>query len=591
MPSDYGHEFADKELKKLESKLTKEYKQAAAEVEKKMKDFLSKFEEKDKKMLAKVQSGEMTAKEYAEWRKGQIMTGKRWEDMRDTLAQDLVNADKIAAGMINDSLPNAYAENMNFGTYEVESGVNIDTGFTLYDKNTVKNLMKKDPQIIPQARVDIPKDELWNRRKLTSAVMQGILQGESIPNIAKRLRSVADMDRNAAIRNARTYTTAAENKGRVDSYERANDMGIQVKQMWMATLDDRTRVEHRHLDGQVREIGEDFEVDGYKIRYPGDPSAEPEMIYCCRCTLVADLPKYGKDLERNESKLGDMTYEEWKHAKDRATVEFPKEEKGITKPEIPENVRKENLDDVAESSESKEPEKLRREQIDTGYIGQIPSDKLEEYNKVALESIINDTGYDEKSAKIFQADLNEYLGGDYESFTSGNQTERVARIDDGLDRMPAYDGNIYRGMHIDNDSELNRFLEIEKGDEIRMKSISSWSSKLSVAERYSDRLNSETSTILFECVENKSSVGVQHISKWGTSEAEVLAKSTTSWNVIEKITQTKYEYLKEETEKKLENFEGKKYQKRIYEKLLEDLENKKDDYSQVYIIKIKVGEK
>lgn len=348
MPSDYGHEFADKELKKLESKLTKEYKQAAAEVEKKMKDFLSKFEEKDKKMLAKVQSGDMTAKEYAEWRKGQIMTGKRWEDMRDTLSQDLVNADKIAAGMINDSLPNAYAENMNFGTYEVESGVNIDTGFTLYDKNTVKNLMKKDPQIIPQARVDIPKDELWNRRKLTSAVMQGILQGESIPNIAKRLRSVADMDRNAAIRNARTYTTAAENKGRVDSYERANDMGIQVKQMWMATLDDRTRVEHRHLDGQVREIGEDFEADGYKIRYPGDPSAEPEMIYCCRCTLVADLPKYGQDLERNESKLGDMTYDEWKHAKDKpgkegttkqdAEIKAEKKEKNI---DIPENVQKE----------------------------------------------------------------------------------------------------------------------------------------------------------------------------------------------------------------------------------------------------------
>lgn len=344
MPSDYGHEFADKELKKLESKLTKEYKQAAKEVEKKMKDFLSKFEEKDKKMLAKVQSGEMTAKEYVEWRKGQIMTGKRWEDMRDTLAQDLVNVDKIAAGMINDSLPNAYAENMNFGTYEVESGVNIDTGFTLYDKNTVKNLMKKDPQIIPQARIDIPKDELWNRKKLTSAVMQGILQGESIPNIAKRLRSVADMDRNAAIRNARTYTTAAENKGRVDSYERAKDMGIQVKQMWMATLDDRTRVEHRHLDGQVREIGEDFEADGYKIRYPGDPSAEPEMIYCCRCTLVADLPKYGKDLERNESKLGDMTYEEWKKAKDKPSVPEPaKEEQPKEQEEIKHEPEYDNL--------------------------------------------------------------------------------------------------------------------------------------------------------------------------------------------------------------------------------------------------------
>lgn len=317
MPSDYGHEQTDKELKKLESKLTKEYKQAANEVEKKLKNYLEKFEKKDSQMQAKVKSGDISAQEYAEWRKNQMLTGKRWEQMRDTLASDLARVDEIAAGMINDSLPNAYAQNMNYGTYEMEAGANVDTSFTLYDKSTVQNLMEKDPHIIPQARVDIPKDQLWNRRKLTSAITQGILQGESIPKIANRLRSVTDMDRKAAIRNARTYTTAAENKGRVDSYERAKEMGISAKQQWMATLDERTRAEHRHLDGQIREVGEDFEVDGYTIKYPGDPDAEPEMIYNCRCTLVAHFDKYGKDIERNFSKIGDMTYDEWKKAKDK----------------------------------------------------------------------------------------------------------------------------------------------------------------------------------------------------------------------------------------------------------------------------------
>ena len=326
---DYGHEYADKELKKLERKLTKEYQQAATELEKKFKKYLEDFAEKDSKMRSKVASGEMSAQDYATWRQNQILVGNRWKEMSEQLSEDLANVDKIAAGMINDSLPLAYAENFNYGVYEVEMGAKIDTAFTLYDRKTVENLMKDDPKIIPQAKVDIPKDQLWNRKKLTSAVTQGILQGESIPKIAKRLANVADMDRKAAIRNARTYTTAAENKGRIDSYERAEEMGIPVKKMWMATLDERTRATHRHLDGQTAAPGEYFETDGYKILYPGDPMAEPEMVYNCRCTLVSDIKGIKYEDERNTSKMGEMTYEEWKHAKDKPKEEEPIENEGL----------------------------------------------------------------------------------------------------------------------------------------------------------------------------------------------------------------------------------------------------------------------
>lgn len=348
---DKVHEQTDKELKRLERQITKEYSQAAKEVEKKLTDYLEKFAKKDAEMQKKVASGQMSAEEYGKWRVGQMAMGERWKEMQKTLTEDLVNADKIAAGMINDSLPSAYALNFNYGTYEVEHGARINTSFTLYDHSTVENLLKKDPKIIPQARIDIPKDQRWNRQKLTSAITQGILQGEGIPKISNRLlntvgtyytvedikdsykktakqiaNEIAKRNRNAAIRNARTYTTAAENKGRIDSYDRAEQMGIKVKKKWMATLDDRTRVEHRHLDGQVRENDEPFETDGYEIMYPGDPDAEPEMIYNCRCTLVAEIEGIDYHDERNDSKLGDMTYEEWKHAKDKPGTEVKEEE-------------------------------------------------------------------------------------------------------------------------------------------------------------------------------------------------------------------------------------------------------------------------
>lgn len=320
--SDYGHEQTDKELKRIENLISKEYSQAAKELEDKMLKQFESFNARDVKMRAKLKAGEITQTEYNNWLYNQVATGDRWRSLRDSMVNTLVDTDKAATTIIQGNSIKAYADNMNYGTYEIEHDSKINTGFTLYDENTVKNLLKEDPKIIPLPKVDIPKDELWNRQHLTSAVTQGILQGESIPQIADRLQNVAFMGRNSAIRNARTYTTAAENKGRIDSYERAEKLGIQTNKKWIATLDERTRAEHRHLDGMSVKTDEDFKVDGYTISFPGDPSAEPEMFYNCRCTLVADIVGYPYNDERKDDKLGNMTYEEWKHAKDKE----PKEE-------------------------------------------------------------------------------------------------------------------------------------------------------------------------------------------------------------------------------------------------------------------------
>ena len=383
--SDYGHDQTDKALKDLEKRITKEYKQAAKEVEAKLEKYLQESQKKDAQMRAKRDAGDITDEEYTRWRINNYLTGQRWEEMSRTLAEDLTNADKIAASMINKTLPDAYALNYNYGTYEVEHGARINTSFSLYDHATVENLMKKDPKIIPKARIDIPKDELWNRKKLTSAVTQGILQGEAIPKIAKRLASVANMDKNAAIRNARTYTTAAENAGRIDSYERANDKGIHVKKKWMATLDDRTRMEHRHLDGQSVENDEEFQTDGYKISYPGDPSADPEMIYNCRCTLVADIPTIDYHDERNDSKLGEMSYEEWKTALDReepeeVSPEEPQEEKQEEKQEETawiDRIKEIQGQDSWTEEDVKEAGHLIAEQVHGDYLEELKKQKEE----------------------------------------------------------------------------------------------------------------------------------------------------------------------------------------------------------------------
>ena len=334
---DPAHKETDKILRDMEKRLDEVYKQAYREARQTADDFMKQFREMDKKKRQQVKDGELDKAEYERWRRTQVFQGNRYHQMADTLAADMTHTNQIAASVINGYLPEVYAVNHNYGTYEIEKGSRINTQYTMYDRQTVERLIRDNPDLLPRkAAVNVPKDQLWNKKHINSAVTQGILQGESIDKISQRLAAtVTDMSHASAIRNARTMTTSAQNGGRIDSYKRAESMGIKILQEWMATLDDRTRHEHRQLDGQKRKVGEPFEVEGEKIFFPGDPSAEPFLVWNCRCTLIGEVEGVDynlSDVSQRDSKLGDMTYDEWKVSKERQDEGEPPEPKKEPKP-------------------------------------------------------------------------------------------------------------------------------------------------------------------------------------------------------------------------------------------------------------------
>ena len=298
------------------------YQQAQKEVQEKLDNYLARFAARDVAKRQQLAQGVITRQEYARWRTGQIMMGKRWADMVNVLAQDYHNANEIAQSIVRGYMPEVYAINHNFAVYEAEKGALIDTSYTLYDRQSVERIMRDNPDLLPppgkrvSERIAAGKDVRWNRQQIQSVMTQSILQGESIPKIAKRLaKEVGDSNYKAAVRNARTMTTGAENAGRVDGFRYAQDMGISLSQMWVATLDNRTRISHRHMDGEVVPVGERFSNG---LLYPGDPDGEPEEIYNCRCRLIAQIAGHERDLSdvgsRHNKNLGSMSYEEWKNA-------------------------------------------------------------------------------------------------------------------------------------------------------------------------------------------------------------------------------------------------------------------------------------
>ena len=316
---DQAHRETDKELEKMERKLRVVYGQAAVRSQQKANRFFEKFAELDRIKKQQVKEGKLDQETYLTWRRNKMAMGENYRAMVDTLTSDMMNANQLAASIINGHLPEVYANNYNFGTYQIEHDSQINTSFTLYDRQTVERLMRDNPDLIPiKARVDIPKDKLWNKQKINSVITQSILTGDSIPDIAKSLQKVAEMNKVAAVRSARTATTSAQNGGRVDSYKRAQTMGIKLRQQWMATLDGRTRDTHRALDGEIIAVAKDkWHPAKFSngCRFPGDPQGPGHEIYNCRCTLIGVVDGVDfnlSDVTQRDSKLGAQSYDEWK---------------------------------------------------------------------------------------------------------------------------------------------------------------------------------------------------------------------------------------------------------------------------------------
>ena len=321
---DIAHKETDKIIAKIEKEIAAEYKQAHKEISAKLNDYLRRFKIKDEKWREWVKNGTRTRKEYLEWRKGQILIGKRWMEMKETLAADYANAYKIADSIAKGYRPDVYALNHNYATFQVEHDSLVDTSYTLYNREAVERMYRENPKLYSskmgkKVRNQIKEGKLkrWERRKIQSVLTQAVLQGESIPNITKRLEGLTAGDHKAAIRNARTMMTGVENAGRLDAYARAKSMGISVMKQWVATLDSRTRHWHRQLDGVRVEVEEPFENEKGEIMFPGDPDADGANIYNCRCGLKGSIEGFETDTTdlnlRYDKNLEHMSYEEWKN--------------------------------------------------------------------------------------------------------------------------------------------------------------------------------------------------------------------------------------------------------------------------------------
>lgn len=313
--------ISTRHLNRLRRRILRVYGTARREMTEQLTEFLEHYQQLDAYKRAQLEAGKITESDYRTWLRNQVFQSEMMHQKLDNITQTCTTAQQTAYKLARDEQYDIFALGANWAFYELEQAAGVAFNLTLYNTEAVKRLLVENPKLVPNKRIKSESNKTYDARVFNRYVMQGIIQGKSVHDIATQaVKGMADTEVHWAMNNAITALTGAQNAGTLQQIRNAKERGIPIEKQWNSTLDYKTRNMHRLLDQQSVDPDEPFRVQGYELQYPGDPNGAPEMVYHCRCTLTANLLKYPrKNTQRGDNiskeTVPEMTYTEWYKAK------------------------------------------------------------------------------------------------------------------------------------------------------------------------------------------------------------------------------------------------------------------------------------
>ena len=273
---DKAHKKTDKKLSKLEKELLEVYKETYKNIDKEIRKILDnpKFKPGENNYIL-------------------ISKLKRFKELQTNIAKEISNINKNSVERIIELLDEVSEINYEFAREEIEIKVdNIKWG--ILNPKTYKEILKEQENPLFYLSIDDLKERSRIYNVIKKELALGLVQGESIPSISKRLQKVLNTNYKSATRIARTEVTRAENSSRLSAFKHASKLGIKQKKVWIATNDSRTRNSHKKINGEMVEIDKPFSNG---LMYPGDSRGKVEEVINCRCTIGTYLVDYEEEVE------------------------------------------------------------------------------------------------------------------------------------------------------------------------------------------------------------------------------------------------------------------------------------------------------
>lgn len=317
MPQTELDRISDRHLNRLRRRILRVYEQARREMTDQLTEFLERFQQLDAHKREQLENGTLTEADYKTWLRNQVFQSELMTQKLDNITRTCTTAQQTAYQLAREEQYSIFATGANYAFYELEQQAGVAFNLTLYSTEAVRRLLKENPKLVPNKRIKSESSRTYDARVFNRYVMQGIIQGKSVHDIAvQAVNGMADTEIHWAMNNAITALTGAQNAGALQQMRNARALGIDTEKRWNCTLDYRTREMHRLLDQETAALEEPFEVEGYEIMYPGDPDAAPEMVYHCRCKLTSALVRYPRqNASRRDNTTGEVvpeqSYQEW----------------------------------------------------------------------------------------------------------------------------------------------------------------------------------------------------------------------------------------------------------------------------------------
>ena len=180
--------------------------------------------------------------------------------------------------------------------YELmQQGVPVITAIN--QEEVSKSLFKQLGHMTFADRLNVNMDDF--KTKVKETITRGIASGSTYRDMANQLSLVTNEELYKSYRIARTEGHRVTAEAKITSMQKAKKQGADVVKQWDATLDGKTRKNHRKLDGEWVEVDDYFEIGGRKVKAPGKFGRAEEDINC-RCILLT-RPRWAVDKKRTKS--------------------------------------------------------------------------------------------------------------------------------------------------------------------------------------------------------------------------------------------------------------------------------------------------
>lgn len=183
---------------------------------------------------------------------------------------------------IAEYLQNSYTNSYIGNLYDMH-GQGVPLILPMNENQVVKAVQKTGDDFKLSEKLGGNTKEL--KKQVKSELQRGLATALPYEIIARSISDYGQADFNRSMRIARTEGHRIQTEAKLDCMNNAKKKGADIVKQWDSTLDGRTRPEHKQLDGQIRKIDENFEVDGYSAQGPGG-FGDPYMDCNCRCCLL-----------------------------------------------------------------------------------------------------------------------------------------------------------------------------------------------------------------------------------------------------------------------------------------------------------------